>query len=195
MKAVHRGADKVRITRAFVDHWSAQYDEKYPAGSKVHEDEQCLKKWLAEQTGLKFLDWDHFVDLAAWKSPRAKRHYELNDADFVREVTELAFQQSDDRLGLHILTALKGVGMPVASALLHFAFPDRYPILDYHVVNALRKAGLWSGREAPYFALLDDWPKFTQLMRGLAGSLGVSMRDLDKALWAFDEKKGDALEA
>jgi thermostable 8-oxoguanine DNA glycosylase len=187
MKAVHRSADKVRITKAFVDHWSAQYDEKYPAGSKVHEDEQCLKKWLAEQSGPKSLDKERFLKLAGWKSERPKPRYERNSSAFVREVTELAFQASDDRLRMHILMALDGVGMPVASALLHFAFPDRYPILDFHVVRTLRRAGLWRRGEAPDFTPA-EWLEFTQLMRRLASRLGVHMRDLDKALWAFDKK-------
>ena len=193
MKAERRNANKVRITRAFVDRWSARYDEDY-LHSRYHRVEQSLKTWLAEQRGPKFLDKGRFLKLAGWKSERPKRRYEQNTDAFVREVTELAFQQSDDRLGLHILTALKGVGMPVASALLHFAFPDRYPILDFHVVNTLRRAGLWQGAKAPDFTLA-DWLKFTEVMRERAGSLGVHMRVLDKALWAFDEKKGDALEA
>ena len=185
MKAERRNADKVRITKAFVDRWSAQYDEDY-LHSKYHRVEQSLKTWLAEQREPKFLDKKRFVALARWKSPRAKRRYEQNDRDFVREVTQLAFQQDDERLSLHILMALDGVGMPVASALLHFAFPDRYPILDFHVVRTLRRAGLWRGGEAPDFTLA-EWLKFTQLMRGRASRLGVHMRDLDKALWAFDK--------
>jgi hypothetical protein len=194
MKVERRNANKIEITKAFVVDGLARYDKKYPAGSKVHEDEQRLKKWLAEQSGPKFLDKGHFVDLACWKSERPRRRYKQNTDAFVREVTELAFQASDDCLRMHILTALDGVGMPVASALLHFAFPDRYPILDFHVVNTLARAGLWRGSEAPYFTPA-EWLKFTQLMRRLARRLGVQMRDLDKALWAFDEKKGDALEA
>jgi len=185
MKAERTNANKVRITKAFVDRWSARYDEDY-LHSEYHPVEQSLKTWLAEQRGQKFLDKGRFLKLAAWKSPRAKRHYERNDGDFVREVTELAFQQSDDRLGLHILMALDSVGMPVASALLHFAFPDRYPILDFHVVSALAETGLWPGDEARAFTP-PGWLEFNQLMRGLAGSLGVHMRDLDKALWAFDK--------
>ena len=185
MKAERTNANKVRITKAFVDRWSARYDEDY-LHSEYHPVEQSLKTWLAEQRGQKFLDKGRFLKLAAWKSPRAKRHHERNDSDFVREVTELAFQQDDERLSLHILMALDGVGMPVASALLHFAFPDRYPILDFHVVQALTEVGLWQRAKAPDFTLA-EWLKFTQLMRERAGRLGVPMRDLDKALWAFDK--------
>src|SRR4030042_2608627 len=121
MQAARTNANKLDITTEFVRGYSARY-EKYHAGTKLHEDEQCLKTWLAQQSGPKFLDKKHFVDIACWKSPRARRHYEANPEDFVREVTQLAFQQSDDRLSLHILMALDGVGMPVASPLLTFAF-------------------------------------------------------------------------
>ena len=185
MQPVHRNASKVRIAKEFVDRWSARYDEDY-LHSKYHRVEQSLKTWLAQQRGPKFLDKDRFLELAGWKSERPKPRYQRNSSAFVREVTELAFQASDDRLRMHILMALDGVGMPVSSALLHFAFPDRYPILDFHVVRTLKRAGLWRGGEAPDFTPA-EWLEFTQLMRELAGSLGVQMRDLDKALCAFDK--------
>ena len=35
------------------------------------------------------------------------------------------------------LLELRGVGVPVASALLHFAVPERYPILDFRALESL----------------------------------------------------------
>jgi len=184
MQTVPGNADKVRINKRFVDCWSSRYDWEKRDTSDLRE-EQRLKKWLAEQSEPRSLDKDHFVDLAVWKSPRPKPRYKRNDGDLVCEVTQIAFQASDESLRVHVLMALDGVGMPVASALLHFAFPDRYPILDFRVVRTLRRAGRWQGGEAPDFTL-DEWLKFTKVMRDLARELGVHMRDLDKALWVFD---------
>lgn len=185
MQAMHRNANEIRITKEFVDCWSARYDEAY-LHSKDHRDEQRLKAWLAEQRGPRFLDGRRFLGVALWKSRRPRRRYKRNSSAFVRKVTELAFQVSDDRLRMHTLMALDGVRVPVASAVLHFAFPDRYPILDVRVLRTLTRAGLWPPDEAGTFTPA-RWLEFTQSMRGLARRLRVDMRHLDKALWAFDK--------
>jgi thermostable 8-oxoguanine DNA glycosylase len=130
------------------------------------------------------------LGIAMWKTPRAKDHYEANRAGFVRQVTDQAFQACDDRLRLHILMALDGVGVPVASTLLHFAFPDTYPILDVRALTTLTKAGLWSGNE-PGASTPADWLKYTRLMRRLAKKLRIDLRTLDRALWAFDKHGGE----
>jgi len=181
----------VRITREFVDRESARFDEdsRYGRYGKYYQDEQQLKRWLADQSGRKFLDRGRFLDLAMWKSARPRRLYERNRDDFVRKVTALAFQADDDRLRLQILMALDGVRVPLASTILHFAFPDMYPILDVRVLRTLRNAGLWHGHDAPGFTLA-DWLKYTRLMRGLSKKLRVDLRTLDKALWAFDKHEG-----
>ena len=172
---------KIRVTKEFVEYWSDRYD---------YHDEQRLKRWLAKQSGQKFLDKKRFLGIAMWKTPRGKHHYEANSAGFVRQVTDQAFQACDDRLRLHIVMALDGVGVPVASTILHFAFPDMYPILDIRALTTLTKAGLWSGNE-PGASTLADWLKYTRLMRGLSKKLRVDLRTLDEALWAFDKHGGD----
>jgi len=174
----------IRITREWVRNWSERFD--YPDD---HDVEHRSKQWLATQARPKFLDKKHFVGIARWKTPRARDHYEANTAAFVRHVTEQAFQMSDDRLRLHTLMALEGVGVPVASTLLHFAFPETHPIVDVRALTTLTRAGLWSGNDAGRFTL-DDWLNYVRLMRGLSRKLGVDLRTLDKALWAFDKHEG-----
>jgi hypothetical protein len=176
--------DRIRITKKFVDYWSARFDEAFP--TRYARDEQRLKTWFAKQKGPRFVDRRHFVDLAVWKTPRPRRYYEQNSSAFVRKVTEAAFRVGDGRLRLHTLMALHGVGVPVASTILHFVFPDRYPIMDVRVVAALRKAELWQRDDARSFTTA-GWLEYIQLMRGLAKKLAVELRDLDKALWAFDK--------
>ncbi len=178
---MHSDLGKIRITREFVRYWSDRYD---------YREERQLKGWLAKQSGRKFLDRKRFLGIAMWKTPRAKDHYEANRAGFVRQVTDQAFQACDDRLRLHILMALDGVGVPVASTLLHFAFPDTYPILDVRALTTLTKAGLWSGNE-PGASTPADWLKYTRLMRRLAKKLRIDLRTLDRALWAFDKHGGE----
>jgi len=84
---------------------------------------------------------------------------------------------------------LNGVGVPVASTILHFAFPNKYPIMDVRAVGTLRRFGLWMRPTHPWFDV-EDWREYVRLMREHARTLSVTLRELDKALWAFDKRGG-----
>ena len=68
------------------------------------------------------------------------------------------------------------------------AHRDPYPILDYRA--------LWTlGVEKPPAYHFDLWSAYTQYCRELAREIGVSMRDLDRALWQYSkENQGVELE-
>jgi hypothetical protein len=179
------------LCREFVRKWAAQYDDDFPA--KYKQDEVRLKAWLRAQfrEGRAYFDKRHFVEIATWKSQRPLRRYESNDEDLVQQVTALAFAARRDDLRLRLLTLLNGVGVPVASTILHFAFPDKYPIMDVRAVATLTRFGLWTGPDPaqPGFIGFDveDWQAYVRLMREHASRLGVTLRELDKALWAYDK--------
>jgi hypothetical protein len=180
------------LSKEFVREWADKYDadyvKKYPEYAKV---ERRVKARLRE--GRPYLDKRHFVEIARWKSQRPVRHYESNDSALVRDVTALAFAARRDDLRLRVLTLLNGVGVPVASTILHFAFPDRYPIMDIRAVTTLTRLGLWTGPDPaqPGFTgfSVEDWQAYTDLMRDHAKRLGVTLRELDKALWTSDEAR------
>jgi hypothetical protein len=177
------------LCRELVRKWADRYD--YP-----NDNEEELKAWLQVQfrEGQPYLDKRHFVEIARWKSQRPLRHYESNDDDLVREVTALAFAARRDELKLHVLMLLNGVGVPVASTILHFAFPDRYAIMDVRAITTLTRLGLWTGPDPAQRGFISfsvaDWQVYTHLMREHAKRLGVTLRELDKALWAFDRHGG-----
>jgi len=182
------------LSRELVERWAGRFDAEFPP--KYKQGEAQLKAWLQTQfrEGRRYLDKPHFVDIARWKSQRPLPHYESNDGALVREVSALAFAARRDDLRLRVLTLLNGVGVPVASTILHFAFPDKYPIMDIRAVTTLTRFGLWTGPDPaqPGFIGFDveDWQVYVRLMREHASRLGVTLRDLDKALWAFDKHGG-----
>jgi hypothetical protein len=63
--------------------------------------------------------------------------------------------------------------------LLHFGHPDPCPILDFRA--------LWSlGLETPPVTYkFVFWWEYVQFCRQLAADLGLSMYELDRALWQF----------
>ncbi|MFQ5879488.1 MAG: hypothetical protein ACE5IZ_04875, partial [Dehalococcoidia bacterium] len=131
------------ISREFVRRWSAIYDKQYRGGSDEKE-ENIIREWLSHLPEPKYLTKDFFVRLGRWKTKRQTHRYQENDEALVKEATALAYNVSDEHLKLHVLTVLKGVGVPVASTILHFLEPDNFPIFDVRVRSSLKKAGVWS---------------------------------------------------
>jgi len=76
---------------------------------------------------------------------------------------------------------LSGVGWPMASVILHWCHADPYPILDFRALWSLGLDPL-----PPYD--FDLWRAYTGHCRGLAAA-GVTMRDLDRALWQYSKEK------
>lgn len=128
--------------------------------------------------GAGFVTRPDFLVLTHWKSPRSKKRCETNAESYVEETTRLAFAARDERLRIGILRLLEGVEWATASVLLHFGARDRYPIFDFRA--------LWSlGFDTPPACSFPLWWRYTLTCRQLASRAGVSMRDLDRALWEF----------
>jgi hypothetical protein len=85
---------------------------------------------------------------------------------------------------MEALLALDGVGVPTASALLHFAFPDEYPILDERALESL-------GVEARTQYPVSFWLGYLDACRALAREHAVHIRTLDKALWQHSKERAD----
>lgn len=172
------------IDRDFVQRWATNYDTEFQ-GSYDQTEERAIRDWLSRLPEPKYLDKEYFVRLGRWKTKRQTSNYEANDEKRIIEVTRSAYQASDEVLKLEILMSLRGVGVAVAATILHYLQPDVFPIFDYHARTSLQKAGRWS-REIDD-ASVKAWLEYLKIMRGLSGHLGVSLRDLDKALFAYDK--------
>jgi hypothetical protein len=170
------------ITRTFVREWAREYNRL--ADPRDRLEERSLKAWLRGQPSVKHLDKKHFVTLAAWHAPRGREAYRRNDAALVREATRLASRTANEGLKVHILTVLEGVNITVAAKILHFLSPRLFPIFDVRARTTLKRAGLWPRPVSD--ASVEAWEEYVRLMRRLSHRLRVSLRDLDKALFAYD---------
>jgi hypothetical protein len=129
-----------------------------------------------------YLSHDELRVLGHWKTPRSAPRIARNDPEFVRETTRVALGTASERLRIEALTLLEGVEWPTASVILHFAHPEPYPILDYRA--------LWSlGVSPPPRYGFEMWQAYVAFTRSTAHRLGVSMRDLDRALWQFSKER------
>ena len=123
---------------------------------------------------------DEFLQTYRWKTHRTLRHARKYTEAEIADVTGVAFRQSDEKLRIDLLRALDGVDWPVASTLLHVGLDASYPIIDFRA--------LWSlGSERPASIGFGFWWAYVECCRALAAEAGVSVRELDKALWCYSE--------
>ena len=151
-------------------------DRSYdPRVSNGEADERIQRKLkAARHRGHMVLD--DLRAIAKWKYPGPKllSLVEENTSDEVAEITRLSFSATNERLRIEALRALRGVDWRMASVILHFAFPGQYPILDKRVMCAI---------DVPCRFTFESWIKVTKFLREKSREFGVTMRELDRALW------------
>jgi hypothetical protein len=121
-----------------------------------------------------------FLDTYAWKTRRTLGRAEQYSEAEIADVTRVAFRQTNEKLRIGLLRALDGVDWPVASTLLHVGVSSDYPILDFRALWAL-------GSTMPSSVSFEFWWAYVQCCRRLAAEAGVTVRELDKALWAYSD--------
>jgi len=165
----------------FVLQFDPQLFEEY--ASRYSDDDGAIEQVVAPRTKEQgHMAMEDFLTLCHWKSPRARKHYQSNSADWVAEATRIALTTEHEELRIGVLTLLSGVQVPTASAFLHFCHSDPYPILD---VRALWSLGV--EQSSPSYSF-EFWWKYVETCRELARVHGVSMRTLDRALWQYSKE-------
>lgn len=174
----------LRFPRSEVPEWAKRYS--YPDDDRILE--------IGERSrGAGYYTRCDFLDVCEWKTRgRPRRHYQRNSEEDVRRVTATALSSADEPTRLWTLVApagLIGVQMPTASVLLHLASSDprsavtadkAYPIIDFRA--------LWCLNCEKRRDTFKFWWDYVQACRALAVECGVSMRDLDRALWEYSNQ-------
>ena len=146
---------------------------------------------------------DELRKIGKWKSDsdgRVDYHLKDNNQTFVERKTAVAFQKSNDKESIELLTELSGVKVPIASTILTMYDPTTYAVVDYRAFRAL-------GVAVPRFLdpqMYHDYAKFMEhfqnynsapqayhfymeIIRDIAQREGLLPREVDMALWAYDE--------
>jgi hypothetical protein len=164
----------LRFDKKDIIYWHHQY--KYKG-----DNEEKLARFRDEVRLRGYLTLEQFQFLVDWKSSRPAKHHAKNDEETIREVTKLAFATKVESLRLRALMLLEGVEVRTASAILHFCHNDPYPIFD--------KRAIWSlGIESAPTYWLGLWDRYVAACREIAKDANVTMRVLDRALWAYSAK-------
>lgn len=166
--------------------------KKYRASS-LDEETQILKKNFAllrlerEPFYLTFTDFD---EILRWKLRsqygRQQEIRKVNTEEIIRSVTGLALNISHPdidyelELRVGILSSIRGVGVPVASAILTLVYPDKYGVIDFRVWRQIFE------HESTNFTI-SDYKKYMKVLRKFSVELGWTVQEVDIAIWAYDQ--------
>ena len=152
------------------------------AGCCIPDKDVRLGKLMSEAVKRGHMEQHDLIEVAKWKSPSRPiwRLCSENTEDDVVEVSQVSFSAKSERLRIGVLLALKGVHWPMASVILHFAFPCCYPILDFRVMRTVDGSTSYN---------FERWWEYTQLCRSFAKDMDVTLRQLDRALWQYDKRQ------
>jgi thermostable 8-oxoguanine DNA glycosylase len=170
----------MRFNKSQILKYASLYDKKY-LGTDNALIETEIKEILKKRKP-KFLTRNELSKIGRWKSPRIEKHCSNNDDSFVKSISKFSFTTKNEQARIESLLVFKGVSWPVASTILHFAFPDKYPILDFRVLEAI-------GWKKPAQYNFEFWKKYCSYLRKLAAGFKIDLRILDKALWQMSKEK------
>jgi hypothetical protein len=160
-----------------IQYWATRYlkydngeDEKaFEAGRRI-----CGGEWTRE----------NLVEIAAWKSKRSLRWIDGNSDFEIADALRLALLAKEPRSAFAVLMGLKGVAVPMASAILTAIDQRRFTVIDYRALGALGVP------DVDYYKLDFYLHHYFPACARLATEHGVDLRTLDRALWAWSQAKG-----
>ena len=159
------------------------YASDYP----VHKDKD-IENLVPKVRGNGYLTAGDLLELDEWKLPTGRNQHnikknEQQQVGIVEDMTGLAFSAKTELGRLRCLFALKGVKLPVGSAILHWFHEDDYPIWDFRARESVQYD------DNLYDHWFKGWIAYVNFCKKTAKDNGVCMRTLDRALWKYSRMK------
>ncbi|MCD6290720.1 MAG: hypothetical protein J7M34_09485 [Anaerolineae bacterium] len=138
-----------------------------------------------------YLTGAEFDEILRWKLGgqygRQQARRAANTEEVIRAVTGVALtitHRDEDyelELRVNLLCALRGVGIPVASAVLALVYPERYAVIDFRGWRQV------FGEEKAGYSIA-DYKRYLKEVRRLADQLRWCPQEVDLAIWAYDRE-------
>lgn len=134
-----------------------------------------------------FLSLADLQKVAEGKSCRRKDLLLLNNPQDVCNATRGALETSDPVVAITALRRLRGVETPMASAVLAWTYPDRWPVIDVNAWCALSRAGLVRGCSSGIGLRLRNWIDYVAMVDRISHRSGRTPQKVD--VWLYQEGK------
>jgi hypothetical protein len=156
-----------------------------------------LERYLFDHVSKRFQqertlsDYDFFA-IVIWKSNRAKTKIKRGLAAAAKSASELMrevnqAERPEDKVD--VLLASEGLGMAMASAILPVCCSEQFTVLDCRAWDVLEKASV-KGLPERYPQDVKEYVAYCEACQRDAAGVRLSLRDLDRALWARSWEDG-----
>ena len=110
-------------------------------------------------------------------------HYVRNSTALIRRVSRAALASRSERRRMELLIGLRGVSVPIASAILTLIDPRRYGVLDIRAWQLLHALGVVERKPGGRGFGVQDWEQYLSVLRRHAKRLGTSPRAVEYTLF------------
>jgi hypothetical protein len=171
----------------FIRHWEPRYDE---IAHDEFDYQNLIQRVMEEVSGINTISSDTFRRIYDWKAPRARHYVRWDNFDIYENAFRNVLQISDEQneLKVMVLDNLPGIGIPLASTILHFMYPNVFPIVDFRTVEALQDLDCLDN-ERPFYYFrdrLDGYMIFCGAISDIVRQYPQwKLRQIDRALSAY----------
>jgi hypothetical protein len=117
-----------------------------------------------------------------WKTKgRGRSRLKKNSDEEIKDALSLAIQAKTARAAISVLSGLRGIDVPVASAILTAIDPERFTVIDFRALEAL---GCDSKNRS-----VDFYLEYLEACCLLSRRHHVGLRKLDRALWQWSKER------
>ena len=167
--------------KEFIDKWSnIDVDEhEYNNIIKLVKNDIETQHTIIESTFERILNWKS----ARSKGTIRKQQYE----EFSKTFTEILSIENK----LEKLIKLHGIHISIASCILHFIYPDDYPIVDFRTIEALQLLGYIDKdvKMSDIRDIIKGYYFYRSIILEISKKVKKKLREIDKALFKFHKIK------
>jgi len=131
---------------------------------------------------------DEFIKMGVWKSPRPKQRYLQNSEEDIVSISKKVFTTKFEKRRIELLTKLKGVSIPTASAILTLSDPQNYGVIDIRVWQLLYLYRSVKNNPTGIGMDFHDWYHYLMKLRYYAKKFNVKVRDIERTLFLYHKK-------
>ena len=156
----------------------------------VEEDNETLKL-IGGLEGVRergYFIKEEFLKMAMWKSARPRHQYLKNSEEEIVSVSRKLFSAESERKKIGLLTSLKGVSIPTASAILTLTDPQNYGVIDIRVWQMLYLYGSVKAKPSGRNFGFNDWSDYLAKLRYYAAKFRAPVRDIERAIFWYHRK-------
>jgi hypothetical protein len=171
--------------------WSEFYPDRSAPAERNAAARAAEDEWLGGFAGLEALERGQVVELVTWKfqsmahrralALRGVSQERWEGSDGASELVRQALKDQDDDRALVKVCGIYRFGPAMGSVVLAACRPGRFTIADRRALATLRRLGRMPAGP-PGFRLV-DWLPYLDACRSLASLCGLSLREVDRALW------------